>query len=42
MTVVREELNAMLGSQECQNLVMYNGKEEKEADKMSLNEKVEA
>lgn len=42
MKVIREELNARLGSQECQNLVIYNGKEEKETDKMSLKKKVGA
>lgn len=42
MNVIREEFNARLGSQECQNLVIYNGKEEKETDKMSLKEKVGA
>lgn len=42
MKVIREELNARLRSQECQNLVIYSGKEEKETDKMSLKEKVGA
>lgn len=42
MNVIREEFNARLGSQGCQNLVIYNGKEEKETDKMSLKEKVGA
>lgn len=35
-------MNARQGSQECQNLVIYNGKEEKETDKMSLKKKVGA